>query len=101
MNDIKQTPWYADKPFLAIFLGPILGIIAKKLGVPLNTEEIIALAATVVSFVVGHKWKGAVMGKAEAARLEAVSKVRSMDIAEDALKAAIASPASGIKVDYQ
>lgn len=108
MSEPKQTPFYADKTFLAVVIGPILGIIARKLGVPLNSEEIVAFAATVIAFIAGHKWKGAKMAQAEAARLEAEAKVttavgteRRMEVAEKALAAALSADPKGIKVDFE
>jgi hypothetical protein len=108
MNEPKQTAWYADKAFLSVILVPILALVSKKLGVPLNTEEIIAFAATVIGFITAAKWKGATMAKADAARVEAEAKFitaegteRRMELAEKALTAALMDPKSGIKVDMQ
>ena len=99
MNDIKQTPFYADKPFLSMILTPLFIFIGKKVGVEINTVEIVALLSSVISFVLAAKWKGAQMAKAEVARMEAEAKIIESSVAHKALEFAIKNPQSGIKVD--
>lgn len=107
MSAPAQTPWYSDKNLIALVLVPVVSIVSKKLGIPLNTEEIVAFACTVIAFIAGHKWAGAAKAKAEAARVEAEAKFvtaegteKRMELAEKALAAAL-DPKSGIKVDMQ
>lgn len=52
-----STPFYADKTLYAVVLTFLAPIIEQKFGVQLNTAEIAAFAATVMTFIAGHHWK--------------------------------------------
>lgn len=62
-----NTPWYEDKSVHAVLtfvVGLIGQMIARKWGYELNTQEIVAFAAVIMSFIAGHKWKTAQVQKA-------------------------------------
>jgi hypothetical protein len=98
-EEIKQTPWFADKPFIGLILTPILILVGKKLGIEINATETIALVSAVVSFVVMSKWKGAQMAKAATARMEAEARIGEMGAVTNAIRAAIENPSSGITIE--
>lgn len=58
------TPWYLDKSYWLVILGIVAPIIAAKLGVRLNAEQIAADGVGVATFIVAHKWKSGTALKA-------------------------------------
>lgn len=85
MPEPKPTPFYLDKTFLVVILSPLIVFAGKKLGIELNSQEIISFAATVVSFVVMAKWKGAQMAKAAAAGEAEAMKIKTASEALESL----------------
>lgn len=69
-----NTPWFEDKSVHAVltFLVTLVAnAIGRKFGFSLNIEEIVSLAAVVIGFIAGHKWKTA---QVQAALVNAASK---------------------------
>jgi hypothetical protein len=58
------TKFYLDKSLWLVVLSPLFVILSKKLGVELNTTEIVGLALTIATFILGTKYKTTTLTKA-------------------------------------
>ena len=81
-----NTPPWLDKSLWLVVLAPLFLFINSKFGTNLQASEVAGLVLPIVAYILGNKWKTAVLQKAAMAGASAGAAVATEGDAVNALR---------------